>query len=246
MLEYLKTLEPLLIAILPALLVVWLGYRIWLVKYLTEKINELILKRYLENGVDKTLAGVDHALAVHNENYRRGVSLIEEFRGAKNEGIKLRKTTIEKGFIDYDIKYFTVVPFYKIKVLVRDNIYWDSYQLLYAFVGKSYNFLENDLKLAIEGIESGLNLKVPVDVFCDKYLERLKELQTESFKYYKIQLELFNIAMALELNLLKSGKLSFKDIKTFKDRQEIKKGIKHLKDVFGKEANKIKKIMKNL
>jgi len=154
----------------------------------------------------------------------------------------LRKITLKKGFIDYDIKQFSVEPLYKIKALVKDDIYWDSYQLLYAFVGQSYDFLENDLKLAIESIESGLNLKVPVDEFCDKYMERLKKLQTESFKYYKIQLELINISMALESLLFESGKLSFKDIKTFNNKTEIRKGIGHLRDVFEEEANEIKKM----
>ena len=241
MLEFLIIMQPSFIAILPALIVLLLGYRMGLIKYLNEKKNELITKRYLENGVDKVLAGVEHALAVHNENWKRGLNLLKEFRECRKANIKLRKTTLEKEFIDYDLKHFSVEPFYKIKALVGDDIYWESYQLLYFFIGENYNFLENDLKLAIESIENG-SMKAPIDKFCDKYMEKLIEIQTESDKYYKIQLELFNISMALEDVLFELENLSFKNIKAFKDKPEIKKGIEHLKDVFGEEANEMKKL----
>ena len=242
LLEILTIIQPLLIAILPPLILIWLGYKLGMVKYLNGKKNELITKRYLENGVDKAIAGVEHALAVNNENFRRGLGLLKQFKETKKAGIELRKISLVKGFVDYDIKQFSVEPFYKIKALIDDDIYWNLYQLLYFLVGKTYDFLENDLKLAIESIDSDLLLKVSVDEFCDNYVERLNELHTESDKCYKIQLELVNIAMVTESILFESGKLSFKDIKTFKDKPEIKEGIKNLRDVFGEEIDMMNKI----
>lgn len=244
-LEILIIIQPILIAILPPVILVWLGYKFGMVKYLNGKKNELITKRYLENGVDKAIAGVEHALAVNNENHRRGLSLLKQFKETNKAGIELRKISLIKGFVDYDIKQFSVEPFYKIKALIDDDIYWNLYQLLYFLVGKSYDFLENDLKLAIESIDSDLLLKVPVNEFCDNYMERLQELHTESDKCYKIQLELVNIAMALESILFESGKLSFKDIKTFKYKPEIKEGIKRLKDAFKEELKEIMNLDSN-
>ena len=53
MIQFLSEFKSLFEAILPVLLLVWLSYRIGLKKYFQEKENELIIKRYLENGVDK-------------------------------------------------------------------------------------------------------------------------------------------------------------------------------------------------
>jgi len=87
MLEFLKTIQPLLKAILPPLIFVWLGYKFGIVKYLKEKESELIIKRYLENGVDKVIAGVEHALSVHNENWKRGLSLLKNSENPRMQGL---------------------------------------------------------------------------------------------------------------------------------------------------------------
>ena len=124
--------QPLLIAILPVLILVWLGYKLGLLKYLKEREYEaqrqsdqreyeIIISRYLENGIDKALEATEHALGIFRENWRHSLSLLKEFRETQKSGIPIREGSINKSFIDYDPKSFSLTPVYKIKSIVGDD-----------------------------------------------------------------------------------------------------------------------------
>ncbi|MBW2004798.1 MAG: hypothetical protein JRI72_09330 [Deltaproteobacteria bacterium] len=120
-------------------------------------------------------------------------------------------------------KIFLISPFYKIKSLVGEDIFWESTQLLFAFVGTTYDFFENDLKFAIQTFYENDIPTAPAEKIYESYLEEIRNLHEKSNKYYKIIMELQNLAMLLE-----TKPLNFKDISSFKDKREVKEIVKRL------------------
>lgn len=221
MIELLNELKPTLSSLLTALVSIWLGYRIGLLTYFQKKEHEQIIQRYLEQGVDLISSNMDHALTVFRENWSLSLRMLREFRETNSANIPMRKESYNKEFIIYDSKSFSVSPYYKIKSLVGDDVFWESAQMLFAFVGNSYSFYENDLKLCIQAYYNPDVETSSFEEIYESYLEQVKNLNEESNKYYKIIMELQNLALELE-----TKPLSFKDINSFQNKQ-LSKNIVH-------------------
>ncbi|HHT9136903.1 MAG TPA: hypothetical protein ACFYEK_06595, partial [Candidatus Wunengus sp. YC60] len=68
---------------IPAGLAYWFGHK----QYLTKRDHEQITKRYLENGIDVIVEGIEHALGVFSENFAHSMRILKTFRDKKNAGI---------------------------------------------------------------------------------------------------------------------------------------------------------------
>lgn len=236
--------QPLLQAILPPLILVWLGYKLGLSKYLQEREDELkilsdnreyeiIISRYLENGVDKALEAVEHALENFRENWSHSLSLLKEFRETQKAAIQIRENSVNKQFIKYDSKAFSLAPAYRIKSIIGDDIYWHVIQLLFAFVGNSYEFFENDLRLCLYTFTKTDRIEASADKIYESYLNEVRRIHVESEKYYNIILELYNLSQTLE-----SGVFNFEKFSNLKNHPDIIEGIQRLKDTFKKELER--------
>ena len=122
-----------------------------------------------------------------------------------------------------------------IKSLVGDDVFWDVTQLLFAFVGTTQSFFENDLKFTIQAFYSKGVQTAPAEKICDCYLNKSRELYKESEKFYVIVKELQNIALILE-----SEPLTFKKLEKLKKRTEIMKTVQLLRDQFREDICGVK------
>jgi hypothetical protein len=215
-----------------SLLTVFLGYLLGLWSYYRKKEHEQIMHRYLEQGVDLISANIDHALNVFNENYMRSLSFLKKFRDAEKVGVQIAEEVNLLKFSIYDPRSFSVTPFYKLKSLVGDDVFWDVTQLLFAFVGTTQSFFENDLKFTIQAFYTKGIRTAPAETICDCYLNKVRELYRESEKFYSIVKELQNIALILE-----SEPLTFKKLEKLKKRTEIMKTVQLLRDQFKENIN---------
>ena len=127
--KFLLEIQPIFFSLLPVLVSIWLGYRLGLLTYFQKREHEQIIKRYLEQGVDLISSNVDHALGIFRENWALSLMLLREFRGSNKANISMRKESLDRKFLMYDEKSFVVSPFYKIKSLVGDDVFWKSTQL---------------------------------------------------------------------------------------------------------------------
>lgn len=188
--------------------------------------HEQILRRYLEQGVDLLAANLDHAANTFNENYAHALGLLKEFRDTEKAGIPLRKDAREKEFLLYKYESFSIIPFYKIKTLVGDDIFWIKSQEYFAFIDSAYNFFERDLKFAIDAYYSNrVKVKVDANELSTCYMDKVKELMDESFSFSSIIMELQNIALILETD----NSLTFKKIEKLKIDPRIMEIIGRLK-----------------
>ena len=232
----LEALKPALLSLLPAFIVIWLGYRLGMLTYFKQKENEKIIQRYLEWGIDLISSNVDHALSIFRENWVHSLLLLKEFRGTTDVGLPLRKESCQEKFLKYEPSSFLITPFYKVKSLVGDDIFWESCQDLFAFVGATYDFFENDLRLAIEAYSEE---KIPISSskqFHDKYAEEVWRLNKESERFYVILKELQNIALHLE-----TKPMVFRDLERLKMTPEIKQSVALLKEAFSEAILSAKK-----
>jgi hypothetical protein len=224
MIELLNELKPTLSSILTVLISIWLGYRLGLLTYFQKKEHDQIIQRYLEQGVDLISSNIDHALTVFRENWSLSLTMLKEFHETNSANVPMRKESYNKKFIVYDAKSFSVSPYYKIKSLVGDDVFWESAQSLFAFVGNSYSFFENDLKLCIQTYYNPDVETASYDQIYESYLKQVINLNEESYKYYKIIMELQNLAVALE-----TKPLSFKDILSLRNKPLSKLIVKRLR-----------------
>jgi hypothetical protein len=225
--NFLDILKPSLLSLLPALVVIWLGYRLGMVAYFKRKEHEKIIQRYLETGIDLISFNIDHALSVFRENWAHSLRLLKEFRGTAATGLPIRKESCHEKFLKYEDNSFSITPFYKVKSIVDDDIFWEACQLLFAFVGSAYDFFENDLRLAIEAYSNN-DIQIPnPKQFHDKYTEEIWRLNKESEKFYVILKELQNIALHLE-----TKPMVFRDLEGLKNSPEIKLSVAIMKNSF--------------
>ena len=224
MIDLLCELKPALPSILTALISIWLGYKFGLITYLKKKEHDQIIHRYLEHGVDNISSDMDLALTVFRENWSLSLRMLREFRETNEAEIPMREESYNKEFKIYDPKIFLVSPYYKIKTLVGDDAFWESAQLLFAFVSNSYSFFENDLKLCIQLYYNPDIDSEPYEKIYKVFYDEIKNLDEEAKKYYKIIMELQNLAVELE-----TKPLSFNDIITFKDKPLSKTIVKRLR-----------------
>jgi hypothetical protein len=224
MIALLNELKPVLFSLLTVLVSIWLGYRFGLITYFQKKEHDQIIQRYLEQGVDLIASNMDHALTTFRENWSLSLRMLREFRETNATGIPMREGSYTREFTIYDPKIFTVSPYYKIKSIVGDDVFWESAQLLFAFVGNSYSFFENDLKLCLQSYHDPNVKSAPFEQIYECYLKQIHILNDEANKYYKILMELQNIAVEIE-----TRPLSFNEMTAFKNKPVIKIIVKRLR-----------------
>lgn len=224
MIDLLNEMQPTFLPLLITLISIWLGYRLGLLTYFQKKEHDQIIQRYLEQGVDLISSNIDHALSVFSENWSLSLRMLKEFRETNSANVPMRKEAYNREFLIYDTKSFSVSPYYKIKSLVGDDIFWESAQSLFAFVGSAYSFFENDLKLTIQAYYNPAVETASSDKIYECYVKKVRNLMEESYKYYKIVMELQNLAVGLE-----TKPLSFKDLVSFKDKPLSKTIVKRLR-----------------
>lgn len=190
--------------------------------------HEQIVRRYLEQGIDLLAANIDHASNTFNENYAHALGLLKEFRDTEKIGVPSRKESLEREFLLYKPESFSAIPFYKIKSLVGDDIFWLKAQDFFVFIDSAYNFFERDLKLAIKTYYIDRNkIKVSAAELADNYMNEVKKLMDESFSFGDILMELQNIALILETDT----SLTFKKLEKLKKDCRIIETLDRLKKI---------------
>ena len=185
--DQLYEMQNILLNLLIPLVVVWLTYRLGLLTYLKKyrdsqnelskrREYEIILSRYLENGVDLALANIEHALSIFRENYHNALALLRIFRDSIETELdipeienKIKKT----NFYSYHIDSFRVAPLIKIRRLSGYSAIWDEYQDLMVFVGSTFHFFEDDLKtMMLQYLKEPKKFTVNVDELVKNYINK--------------------------------------------------------------------------
>ena len=211
---------------IPGGLAYWFGRR----QYLIKRDHEQITKRYLENGIDVIVGGIEHALGVFRENFAHSLRILKTFRNKKNAGISPSPEDYATDcFLRYKQELFYTAPFYKLILLCGEEaeIFHNQTQHLFAFVESATNFFQYDMCVALKEFAEGNRITVDAKTLSDDYLKVVKDYSDKSQKYYDLLNELQKIAFALETEPIR-----YRNLKKFRDRQEIKQTLENVKNIF--------------
>ncbi len=203
---------------------------IGLLVYHRQREYELVRNRYLVDGIDVILSHVEYAQGVFRHNWARSLNLIQQFRDA---GKDTSKDLYSTGFIQLDPNRFEISRNYILIELVGDDIYAHIQELMFAYVSSANSFFVNDLcqmvRMYIEGTKE-FEIKHNNYQIAEEYTKYTIEKEECFRKYYSLLGELRNVSA-----ILVREKFTFKGIKNFREKTEVKESIKRLKSEFEEE-----------
>lgn len=197
--------------------VAFIGSLFGLRKYFRKREYELILKRYLDEGIDRISEIVDGALRVFVNNHTIASTIV--LQAKHNE-----EANLPDKFDRFERRYLTLTPFEKIKYLVGDAIFIKAVHAVLGFVEASTVVFDTDFrsKLAVMPTEPIRREKLLDGI--DKFLE---EYFRKSEKYSQVLRELQYIASILE----KETALNWAKLGKFKNRPDVKQSVERLKNL---------------
>lgn len=205
------------------LLAAYIAYKSGLKAYFTKREHEQIIKRYLDEGIDRVLAGVDQVLRVFLDNYMKAVVILDQVR--RNEEIN-----ISVEFQRFERQYLELAPYQKIAYLVGDQVFWLLIQKLLGFVDGNSAFLNTKL---LNLVKNGDGKITEGDT-----LEGIQEYLNSTFKKYQKYSLLVNELQQIASSLEKQTMLNWANLAQFKDLPEIRASLKKLSEIFETELQK--------
>lgn len=207
--------------------VAFIGYFFGLRTYFKRREHELILKRYLDEGIDLLSELIDKASQVFLYNHKKAndiVSKLESLPEAYLSTVKFRTIQAEPKF----------TPYSKLTYLLGDNIFVLCVQSLLVFIDSQCDYLDSSFRsLALEAInilrdnrdEDSETLKAMYEEFAKTLKSQLDE-DIENFTEFSfIRTTFQKIALILE----KETSLTWAYVSEFRNRNEIKQFVELVK-----------------
>lgn len=208
----------------------FVAYLLGLRAYHLQREYELVRRRYLDEGLDAFAADVEHALGVFKNNWQHSLNVLKHYREMDTA---MRRELLDTGWLDVEMSQFRVRPNYRVGVLVGDQVFWSVQQLLFAFVGTTTAFFNDDLGGAIRHAISGGALKGPKKDMIDDYVKLCEKHLDTANRYHVLLAEVQAITTELE-----KKRFTLDSIQTFKKRDAVQKSVKRLKEAFADKLAK--------
>lgn len=226
---WVEQITKLLFIIITALITYQFGIR----KYLSQREHEQITKRYIDNGIDLAIEGIEHVFAIYRRNFTNALQMLKNFRQKQASNIELEESEYDrKCFAKYDQKFFNISPFQKIISLLGSDggAYHKIVQNLFAKVDIASNFFELDLSVGIKVFMRG-KLNCSSEEFFQKYIQEIKRCHDEIDQYYVLIAELQSLSRLVEIKIM-----SAKDIEKFKHLPEVKASLQRMNAFYVREC----------
>jgi len=212
-----------LIVVLVAGLAYWFGLR----TFFKQREHEQIMKRYLDEGVDRISGAVAEVFRVYFENHFTALRLVTQLKD-------LDEIEPSVKFHRLDLRNFEPAAYYKLIHLIGDPIVGFLADAMLSFVHSHSAFIEMEMRSVITRIhKKGIDEKVRKRALIP-YEKDLKKNFVEFTRFADLMDELQMIAAILE----KETTLTWADLGEFKNRIEIKESVKRMKQKYA-EIQKI-------
>lgn len=229
---YISPWIPIIAAIVAAVIVSWLGKR----AYFRQKEYELIIKRYLEEGIDAISKNVEQSLSIFRYNWWKSIVILHNF---ENLGKDIHPKLIENPFIEPESSSFELWRHYRLSDIIGDKIFYEAHQLLVVLISKSYGFFQDDLLSTIRVAYNGgreNEIIAPRKKIISEYTRKIEDWGKSAESFYVILEMLQKIASRIEKKHFK-----FKEIKKYRKDSEIKSSVSSLKEGVEKMKLMLKK-----
>jgi hypothetical protein len=193
------------------LLGVYIASKLALRAYFKQRAHEQIMKRYLDEGIDRVLAGVNQAFRVFIYNNLKAQTLLAKVQKGKSIDTTVRFQSVERHILE-------LTPYSKINHLVGDYVFWEVSQLLLGLV-EGQNVVLNE-HFEVMSVVSTFEKMAPGEInqLLDNYYKKF-------VKFYSLAQELQCVASILE----KQTTLSWDKFNQLKNHSEVKTSVKRLK-----------------
>lgn len=209
------------------LLAAIIGAKYGLLTYFRKREHEIILKRYIDEGIDRLSELIDNASQVFIYNYKTAhniVSKLESLQEANLSSVKFR--TIQAG------PEFT--PYSKLTHLVGDNAFVLCIQKLLIFVDSQCDYLDSYFRSLVLEVANILrdNRDKDSETLMKMSGELVKVLNNhldEDFDEFNEFSSLTDNLQMFALILEKETNLTWAYVSEFRNRNEIKQSVEMVK-----------------
>jgi hypothetical protein len=200
------------------LLAAYIAYKSGLKAYFTKREHEQIIKRYLDEGIDRVLVGVHHVSNIFNDNNLTAWTILHQVQ-------ENREADLSVEFKRFKRQHLELTSISKITNLVGDKIFAQLIGKLFGFIDGhtvylKTKFLPTLVKIKSRQISGGDELK--------EMQSKLDVFRQQFNRYLLLVDELQQITSSLE----RQTTLNWSNIDQFKNRPEIRASVKRLKEKF--------------
>lgn len=206
------------------LLAAYIAYKGGLETYFRKREHEQIIRRYLDEGVDRVLAGVNEASRVFLNNYLTAWLAVDKLQQNIESDFTL-------GFQQFQRHYLELTPHNKITRLTGDIIFWQVIQHFFGFVDAEHDFLNTAFRSNLAKIVDG-------QVSQGKGLKKMKFHLDQAYQKFQTFSSLVPELQQIVSTLEKQTTLTWADLDKFKTRPEVRASVGKLKQEFAEVLSK--------
>jgi len=206
------------------LLAAIIGAKYGLQTYFRKREHELILKRYLDEGIDLISKEVTNAEQAFLYNYRKASEILQQLKVFKKADLSVEFLNVQT--------YLGAMPIQKLRYLLGDDILATAIQELLIFIDSDGTYLNKFFYSESLKIQQALQVhKNPetLDQFAGELTDAGEHQLAQQFsiftQYAFVQTELQRITSLLE----RRKTLTWSDLDEFQKGSEIKEDIKMVK-----------------
>ncbi len=207
------------------LVVAFFSYIYGLRAYFKKREHEQIMKRYLEEGIDRLSERIYHVKEVFLDNYLKAEDILSQMKTFHRIDLSFKFRTIPK--------YVETTPMYKLSCLLDDIVFAQSIQELFVHINSTTDSLDvNWRSLASRAIEIQQAHQEPttLEQLTEELIEPLRRYLKEDYdkfaKFFYIEDGLQQIAAILE----KETTITWSDLSHFRNRKDIENIIATTKE----------------
>lgn len=214
------------ITVIGVLLTALLAYRV----YHAQKEYEMLVSRYLDEGLDVLAAELQSAIEAVNHNWARCVDILREYRDL---GTKFDEDQLNAGFIERPAGKLQHIANFRVYKVVGDTDFWVLYQLAISDLDTAMYRLSreypNAVRLVISHKLNDAAKKHAVEHVSQESKKRHDSIQ----KWANLLAEIHGLR-----DFLEGKRLTHRYISRAKKKKEIKTFIKNLKKHFPAELER--------
>jgi len=204
------------------LLAAYIASKYGLGTYFRRREHEQIIRRYLDEGVDRVLAGVNQAQGVFIDNHLKALKTLRQIEEGQKVNIPVMFETCGRHIL-------ALTPFNKINYLMGDQVFGRLIALFFGIIdGQSVSLEEEFQQLHIVRTEKGFAKTLSPDLTVEEMRVSLNVGYKKVEKFFPLSDELQQLASILE----KQTTLSWPALSQFKNLPEVKQSAKRLKKIY--------------
>lgn len=209
------------------LVVALFSYVYGLRAYFKKREHEQIMKRYLEEGIDRFSERINHVTEIFLENYVKADEILSQLKTFHQVDLSFKFHTIPK--------FIGMTPVYKLFYLLGDDVFALSIQKLFVHIDSTRNFLDvywrSLVSKAIKILQTHQE-PTTLEQFAEELIKPLRSHLEEDYnkfeKFVYIDDGLQRIAAILE----KETTITWSDLSHFRNRNDVEKIVATTKEKY--------------